>query len=597
MPERAVVSEAVQALNDDPEFAGRVVLVPYAYENVVPARVGMESLDVVNSYMLRPDEAELFICLFWRRMGTPQHHMIDPATGAPYQSGTEYEFLTAYAAAQHSPMPVILLYRCTRPAPEPAADETPRVVEARRVQLERVEAFFARFDPGGDLEGMYLPFADNAELARLLRRDVARVLRDDLLPLFASRAAAPSEGEPIVFGLPPLPAGYVARPEALEALRRALLGSRPEVGVVAATALHGIGGLGKTVLARAAWEDPIIRAAFPDGILWATLGEKPAITRVQREWIGALGGSLVTVTSSESGQSELQRLAGKRALLLVLDDVWQAKDARDLEVTGPQVRVLITTRDAAQVEGSSLVPLELMRTAEARALLGQAARGHVKEAVLLDAIAERLGYLPLALQVVGALLARDIPWPEIAHEMATGHLPEIMTAQQSIFAVLATSVRYLPAEEHARYRELVIFPRDEALAEGAVARQWVRTGSLSDFSTRRLLAELRDRSLIQAGDTLHDLQVDYLLAEVPETEQRVLHGTLCDAYGDPATWASSLPEDDGGYGWRRLAWHLHEAGRADDLVALLTDGTYLERKLVQLRNSGSGGGSGALLRA
>jgi hypothetical protein len=48
--------------------------------------------------MLRPDDADLVICMLWRRMGTPMERFINPATNAPYQSGTEYEYLTAYAA-------------------------------------------------------------------------------------------------------------------------------------------------------------------------------------------------------------------------------------------------------------------------------------------------------------------------------------------------------------------------------------------------------------------------------------------------------------------------------------------------------------------
>ncbi len=326
---RAVVGQAVRALNSAPEFAGRVELVPYAYETLVPARAGMDAQDVVNSYMLRPDDCELFICLFWRRMGTPLAHFVDPTTNRPYQSGTEYEFLTAYAAAQRGPTPIVLLYRRDVPPPDPPAEEDPRAAGERRAQAARVDAFFARFAPGGDLKGLVGSFGDDAELARVIQRDVASALRTNLLPLFAGHeAAAPRAGQPLVFGLPPLPAGFVARPEATEALRLALLGSRQQVGVVAATALHGMGGLGKTVLARAAWEDPAIRGAFPDGILWATLGEAPDVARLQREWIGVLGGHLTMVSSPESGRSELQRLIGERALLLVLDDVWHAEDAQ-----------------------------------------------------------------------------------------------------------------------------------------------------------------------------------------------------------------------------------------------------------------------------
>jgi WD40 repeat protein len=67
---------------------------------------------------------------------------------------------------------------------------------------------------------------------------------------------------------------------------------------------------------------------------------------------------------------------------------------------------------------------------------------------------------------------------------------------------------------------------------------------------------------------------------VPPDEQRRLHGALADAYGDQATW-SALPDDEH-YSWRRLAYHLLQAERSDDLRALLTDGAYLQGKISRL---------------
>lgn len=57
--QRAVVSHALSRLNDEPGFAGRVDLVPYAYKNLVPARSGMDPEEVVTSYMLRSEDADV----------------------------------------------------------------------------------------------------------------------------------------------------------------------------------------------------------------------------------------------------------------------------------------------------------------------------------------------------------------------------------------------------------------------------------------------------------------------------------------------------------------------------------------------------------
>jgi hypothetical protein len=52
-------------------------------------------------------------------------------------------------------------------------------------------------------------------------------------------------------------------------------------------ALHGMGGIGKSVLARALCDDPDVQTAFPDVILWATLGQTPDLVGRLREWIKA----------------------------------------------------------------------------------------------------------------------------------------------------------------------------------------------------------------------------------------------------------------------------------------------------------------------
>jgi hypothetical protein len=122
--------------------------------------------------------------------------------------------------------------------------------------------------------------------------------------------------QPIFFIPNNLPASYVERADTLAVLRTALLSSRTFGSRVAVTALHGLGGLGKTVLARAICDDAAVRAAFPDGILWPTLGQRAEPARQQRDWISALGGDLAAASSLERGVVELRRLLERRAMLM-----------------------------------------------------------------------------------------------------------------------------------------------------------------------------------------------------------------------------------------------------------------------------------------
>jgi WD40 repeat protein len=567
-PERRIIEEVLLELNNSSEYQGHYEFVPYAYENIVPARAAMSTQHVIDSYMLRPEDADIFICIFWMRMGTPPKDLIDPATGKPYQSGTEYEFLTAYRASEQNQRPIVLLYRCNRLPEE----------EAEQEQLDQVEAFFARFGPQGDLRGMYNTFGDEISLRTIIKRDVATILQQDISKLF-ERSAGNREG-PVYFLPRNLPASYVERPESLASMRKALLGSRKTVGVIATTALHGQGGLGKTVLARAICNDPSVRAAFSDGILWATLGQgisEGGIVAIQRDWIRVLGGDIPAATNAASGKVELERLAIDKALLFILDDVWHAENASPLLINGEQCRTLITTRDITQVEGASLITLEVMQPQESRALLLRASNNVINDPNLLNTIAARVGYLPLALHLIGTLLGDGISWDAIQSRLDTGKTGML----DRVTAAMDASIAVLSDDQQERYRELVIFPEDNSLVVASVMRLWKHTSNYDDFDTQRLLALFRKRSLLQADNTLHDLQYDYLRAHTTDNEREQWHKSLLASYGGPSAW-SNLPDDDEDYGWRYLAWHLVQSKNQDELRTLLTDVGYIQSKMTHL---------------
>ena len=90
--------------------------------------------------------------------------------------------------------------------------------------------------------------------------------------------------------VPPLPRNYVERPEEIDRLRQIVIADEPGPSI-AVTALKGMGGIGKTVLAQALAADEAVRDAFPDGIAWCTVGQESTndfVTRM-REVRRALG--------------------------------------------------------------------------------------------------------------------------------------------------------------------------------------------------------------------------------------------------------------------------------------------------------------------
>jgi WD40 repeat protein len=608
-PERAVVKQVLDELDKHPHYKDRFKFIAYAYEDSVPPRIAIEPQIVVDRYLLEPTSADVVVGLLWGRMGTPTPNLLDPDTGEPYLSGTAYELLSAYRASRERTAPIILLYRCTRTDPVPDARlHTPD-------QQAQVAAFLARFKGNADLKGLIGTFTTREDLERQLRLALLQIVETDLRAHLELQYAAILRAHAPAYVLPrSLPPDYVPRTAALDALRKTLLGSQPRIGIVAATspteradvqrapdgpglgtapdggkghpgakiaALHGMGGIGKTILARAICEDRAVRASFPDGILWATLGQAPEVVAVQRNWIRALGGNTADAVDLEGGTAELQRLLADRAVLLVLDDVWKGSDIEPLQVGGARCRLLLTTRNSLVAPGATLVPLALMQRAESRQLLHQASEGPVTGTTvgeeLADEIAERLGDLPLALRLVGAQLQAGVPWTTIraalnAHDLRFGDFE-----QGPVLAAIASSIEALPERVQQRYRELVIFPEDAPLDPSALAHLWHATAGLAAHEADALVRQLQIRALAQPDATLHDLQRDYLQAVVDRDAQRRLHSKFVDSYGGQDAWPVVSTGES--YAWHRLAGHLARAERTADLAYLVTDGRYLHTKL------------------
>jgi hypothetical protein len=178
--------------------------------------------------------------------------------------------------------------------------------------------------------------------------------------------------------VPNLPAHFLWRGEGLSKLRDALRADldRPVVisGAAAKVGLHGMGGIGKSVLAAALARDRKVREAFPGGIVWIGLGPLPDLRARMQDVHRALGGD-GAIASEHEGKEKLRALLEEKAVLLVIDDVWRRGDVDAFDVLGPKCRALITTRDAGLLTslGGTHHVVELLTDAESLRLLAAAA--------------------------------------------------------------------------------------------------------------------------------------------------------------------------------------------------------------------------------
>lgn len=396
--------------------------------------------------------------------------------------------------------------------------------------------------------------------------------------------------------VPDPPPHYVPRAGDLDRLRGSLLKhDSAAVGITGEpyrVGLHGQGGIGKSVLAAALARAEQVRLAFPDGVFWVTVGQAPDVPRLQAALLAEAGADSAAVTDEPKGRALLQERFAGRAVLLVLDDLWDHRHARAFDVLDPASRLLVTTRDGAVLTAVGAQPETVQRLPEAAALaLLSSWAGHDGGALpeVAREVARECGHLPLALSLAGARVQDGTTWELLLTALKQGRLEFLDHPYGSVFGSMRLSVDALPTRDRERYLELAVFPEDEWVPVPVVLTLWKQTAALDELAGEALLSRLRSKALLEMLDTdgrrevaLHDLQHDFLrlsVRDLPSLHERLLVGLAAElpaADGIVPWW---LLPTDAPYAWIHLAWHLVAAGRGEELRDLLFDCRWLEAKL------------------
>ena len=212
--------------------------------------------------------------------------------------------------------------------------------------------------------------------------------------------------------LPALPALIVGRETALAEIKQRLgLGGGPPRPL---TVIQGWPGVGKSTSVAALAHDPQVAQQFPDGVLWASLGETPSLLNQLLVWAQALN---LAEPGRAHAVDELATLLAARLrdqrVLLIVDDVWQVAHALPFRVGGQGCAMVMTTRlnEVAQTlapTAQDVYRLPVLSEASALALLAKLTPETVSQHP--QAAAELVGDLeglPLAIQVAGRLLAAE----------------------------------------------------------------------------------------------------------------------------------------------------------------------------------------------
>ncbi|XP_042047598.1 putative late blight resistance protein homolog R1A-10 [Salvia splendens] len=271
--------------------------------------------------------------------------------------------------------------------------------------------------------------------------------------------------------------------------------------------ITGMGGIGKSTLARNLYDDPLIISHF-DYRGWAAISQLPnmrdillSLLRRRNEKIDA---QLNARNENELKDILYKRLLG-RIYMIVLDDIWSTKFWDKIRMYFPDnndgSRIMITTREshvAQYVTNSKSMhhDMQLFNEAASWDLLRQIVFG--EEDCPLDfqwigtKIASECGGLPLAIHVIGGLLSKVERSKDVWEQISTDVKASIVKSDERFSNILSLSYNHLPICLKPCFLYMGAFPEDNEIKGSRLMSLWIGEGFVKSNGDKSLEEEAKD---------------------------------------------------------------------------------------------------------
>ncbi|XP_047945600.1 putative late blight resistance protein homolog R1B-14 isoform X1 [Salvia hispanica] len=251
--------------------------------------------------------------------------------------------------------------------------------------------------------------------------------------------------------------------------------------------ITGMGGIGKTTLARTVYNDEDIINEFPVRA-WIVVSHNYKVENIFGELLYALEQQIpdTLVDKSETVENKLHRILTLKKYLIVVDDLWSAKAWDDIRKAfgDPKKcdgsRIVITTRDETVAKDVTTSPphkMELMSRENSWILLKKKA---FRDRELEPAI-EKIAWevvdgcqgLPLAIVLIGGILLEEKmeAWGDIARDVKFA-----VESTTEFGKRIALSYTYLPVDLRPCFLYMGGFPEDHEIRISKLIKLWIAEG-------------------------------------------------------------------------------------------------------------------------
>ncbi|MCD7449084.1 hypothetical protein HAX54_049197 [Datura stramonium] len=319
-------------------------------------------------------------------------------------------------------------------------------------------------------------------------------------------------------------------------------------------AIFGMGGIGKTTLAKRIFHDKLIEYHFYVRA-WVTVSQRYKLRNLLLDLLDFTSrGSfkMDEMTNEELAEQLYKSLKGRR-YLIVMDDIWNAAAWNDVRKCFPNdnngSRVMVTSRimKVARFINPYNPPhqMRFLTADESWKLLREKVLG-LDPCCCNDYKMERIGMqiakkckgLPLAVVMVSGILSKvsatPSRWSAVAESI---HSSFVTQESRECVDILALSYNHLPPHLKACFLYMGAFPEDLEIPVWRLIRLWAAEGFIKLESPKTLewvaqeyLQDLIDRSLILVGKrsydrvktcSIHDVLRNFCLEEAQR--EKLLH--------------------------------------------------------------------------
>ncbi|XP_052166696.1 disease resistance protein RGA2-like [Oryza glaberrima] len=276
-----------------------------------------------------------------------------------------------------------------------------------------------------------------------------------------------------------------------------LTGSESTSAVIA---IFGLGGIGKTMLARKVHDDLLTESAFST-VVWVNGSKSFTKKKLLRAILSSSGGKPGEAKKKSNEQIEdmLVTILGAKKFLLVLDDVWADQIHQDFLKVSLQAqqgsRILLTTQDEGvlrQIASDDIHKVNKLSFPDCWSLLCSSACLDEQDCDALTdigiTIIQKCNKVPLAIKVLGGLLGTKNPrreeWQEVISESEGWTLENVPDGMEEICLPIYLAYYSLPYHLKLCFDYCLQLPEGFVIRPQIVTQLWIAEGFIREQDNR-----------------------------------------------------------------------------------------------------------------